>query len=212
MPHLDTLHIGGHSAAAIMGLNPYSNAVDVWGEWVLGIRDNSSSPAKNRGHVMEPILRGMFAEDGFVASDDVPFELHYYRDDLPWAAASPDDVGVWAERRVVVDYKSVSNWNKSWGNGPPPHIVAQLQWYMEIMGMQHSVVYAGFGRDTDSGFVLNDKPTMYCLERDEKFGRRLVEAATALMENIKAKVRPPGMPIYRPRGWRKSYGYAKEET
>lgn len=146
--------IGGSDVSAILGLNPWSSAYEVWLD-KIGERDPLKQNAAMRwGHLHEPAMRQAFMEDtglkvrsvGLLRSKEHPF-----------MQITPDGL---VEDGGLFESKTTTGWLSSeWENGQvPDHAELQVQHAMAVTGRTHAwVVGLIDGRDWNIRRVERDE-------------------------------------------------------
>ncbi|MFC8733138.1 YqaJ viral recombinase family protein [Luteimicrobium sp. NPDC057192] len=178
--------------AAIVGLSPWDSPRSVWhllrGE--IPSDDGRNMAAKSRGQYLENGILDWWVDQhlGVDLHTAAVVTRQYYatRDDLPWAAATPDlatrlrDVGL-----VVVDAKTARD-DDEWGtpgtDEVPAYYAAQLQWSMHLAGARR-----GYIALLTSRLDLRE----YVLDYDEVTARTLESICRAFWESTKD---PDGAP------------------
>lgn len=170
--------IGGSDVSAILGLNPYSSAYEVWLDKIGEREAIKQNNAMRWGHLHEPAMRQAFVEDtglkvrsvGLLRSKEHPF-----------MQITPDGL---VEDGGVFESKTTIGWLSSeWENDQiPDHAELQVQHAMAVTGRSHAwVVGLIDGRDWNVRRV----------ERDEKMIADLIEIErTFWMENVLQRKEP----------------------
>lgn len=135
--------IGGSEIGTICGLNPWESAFSLWAKRTGQIPDPELTGWSVRfGKAFEEPILGLWAEEH--PEFDV-FTTGTYRDRDGVLIANPDalakhrDTGEW----VVVEVKtSRGSWREV-----PPHYEAQVQHYMDVLGLKRAVVVGVVGWD-----------------------------------------------------------------
>ncbi|WP_197328703.1 YqaJ viral recombinase family nuclease [Ralstonia syzygii] len=139
--------IGGSDIGAILGVSPFKTAVDVY---LAKTRPNPSDERSELtywGHAVEPIIINRFSEDhgiNVVKPDAIARHA-----DHQWMVANLDGI-IPGDRPGVLEIKNVSQFGtKAWGaegtDEVPLSYVAQVAWYMAVMGYDYGVIAALFG-------------------------------------------------------------------
>jgi predicted phage-related endonuclease len=184
-------YIGGHDASAIVGLNPYRNAADVYAKVVHGATAERT-PRMLRGLIVEPGLINYAAE---MRSTTIARDVFYVDDKVPFFAGSVDGVEGNVDRpKVLHEGKSTlahgfgADLSERWGpsNSDDVERVAwlQCQWYMGLSGASEAHVWL---------LVLDDdeEPRHYRVERNHVSIRELRSAAEQFWwDHIAVKIPP----------------------
>lgn len=129
-------YLGGHDAARIVGVSPYSGAGDTYARIVHG-RDQEQTGRMLRGQLLEP---GML---DYVSGlrGGVPIERKWFMidDRIPFFGGSPDGLELHAgEPRVMHEVKCTGfhqrhRWGVTDTEDVPPEVFVQVQWYMGML-------------------------------------------------------------------------------
>lgn len=123
--------IGGGDVGSVLGVNPHKTALDLWRQKVLREEDEET-PAIRAGRRFEvPVLQA-YAEAEGAELFALPPKLEDWRRYTPDSGATKDG---W---QVVVDAKTTALRTAS--DEVPPHIAAQLQWYLDGYGLDEAHV------------------------------------------------------------------------
>jgi putative phage-type endonuclease len=124
--------IGGSEIGTIMGLNPWESAYALWAKKTGQIEDSFKGNTATRvGKLLEEPILKMFAEDHpelelFAAGTYASKEVGYMHAN-PDALARHRETGEW----YVIEVKTA---RYPW-DSVPEHYIAQVQWYMDVMGI-----------------------------------------------------------------------------
>jgi putative phage-type endonuclease len=193
--------IGGSDVAALVNMDPYRTAFDVWEEKVNGVKPTFAPGAKrwlDRGHRLEPIINAMYqescAENGTrVVVTTTP--LMYRSAKCPWMVAhldgtvedaNEDDVGVLECKHAnLALYATIKR------DGLPYHWLLQVQHYLFVTGREWADVA-----------VLNAERWELLVVRvraDDKLRQALVALeADFWHSHVLAKAPPPVVPVSQP--------------
>jgi putative phage-type endonuclease len=159
--------VGGSDVSALVGLNPYKTAHDVFARIVLG-REDPETKAMRRGTLMEPVIRELAREE---------FGLEFvgprkYRH-APFLRASLDDVLVVSGEEQVAEFKSVGpfaagEYGEQGTDEVPTHHLCQAQTYLWVSKMPQAHLFALVGVDDMRRYVIRP---------DSEFQAMLLEAA-----------------------------------
>ena len=146
--------IGGSEIGTIMGLNPWESAFALW--------------AKRTGQIPDPPLDGWSIRFGRAfelpmlelwAEEHPEYEVFltgtWRHPNIEYMLANPDaiarhrETGEW----MVVEIKTSRG---SWGE-TPPHYVAQVMHYMEVLNLQRAVIVAVAGWNYEERWVDYDE-------------------------------------------------------
>lgn len=136
------LTLGGSDTPVLLGLNKYKTKYQLWLEKTGQADDFEGNDATEWGNRLEePVAQAV--GDRLNCKIIVPEQEIYYHSNIPWLHASPDrfvdfgdDSGI-----GVLEIKTTGSHNKHlWDDGPPPHVMAQLQHYLLVCGCTHGVI------------------------------------------------------------------------
>ena len=145
--------IGGSEIGTICGLNPWESAFALWAKRTGQIPDPELTGWSIRfGKAFEEPILGLWADEH---PEYEVFRTGTYRDRDGVLIANPDalarhvESGEW----VVVEVKtSRGSWREV-----PPHYEAQVQHYMDVLGLKRAVVVGVVGWDWHESWVDYDK-------------------------------------------------------
>jgi predicted phage-related endonuclease len=178
--------LGGTDAAAIMGLSPWRDPVDVWQEkaghpmW----RPQRVTGAMRWGILLEPLLRAEYARDTGVEVVPAP----------PRSTFDEPEVAIWSEDRVrfahpdglagegVFEGKTGSR-REDWDDGVPVYYRIQVQQYLDILDRPWADV---------SVLLPGGDFRTYREERDAALQGQIREAAATFWNDHVVKNVPPG--------------------
>lgn len=153
--------IGASDSSTILGINPYTTPLKLWGEKLGLIPGQKTNPAMQRGHDLEEVARDKFnQESGIVFKPAIGVS-----EDYEWMMASFD--GVSECGTLILEIKANG---KKWhtyvleNGAPPPHHIPQLQHQMYIAGVNKAYYYSF---DGENGVTLE-------VERDEEYIESLI--------------------------------------
>lgn len=190
--------IGGSDAPIICGVSPYKSARQLWAEKSKQIEviRSGSSFAQNRGHFLEPIVRGIV---GFHL-DHTFMPAVYTHDEYNFMMASVDGINDREDEAIEIKHaakKDHDALNESDQKSIP------MKYYPQV---QHQLAVSGVKRILYCSYSLNMKkqkdPTKGELKivpifRDEEFLNKYIPACIAFYEAVK-NGSPPEMVIIRP--------------
>lgn len=179
--------IGGSDIAAIAGLNSFRSPLQVWAE-----KTGRAEPCEENirmwwGTVQEPNVAKLFTK---VTGWEVFKVGEVWQHDLmDWAIATPDYqiADHTAEHdEALVEIKTTSiNGAKYWSDDAAPDAAAiQLQWQMEIGGIEHGYC---------CGLIAGDPSNLKTphMERNRDIGYQLLEQGSKFMDLVRSDT-PPG--------------------
>ncbi len=180
-------YIGGSDVAAILGVSPYKNAVDLWLDKITPPReDNSNWRAKARGTRMEPYIVDMIREEhGITATNRgeryIDKDMPFLASEIDFEYTESDGSTQNGEIKTVHPFKK-KEWGEELTDSLPLHYVAQVQHGLGVTGRQVCKVFA----------LIGDELKPYVVERDDE----LIEAMRARCNTfwndyVIPKVQPP---------------------
>ena len=194
-------YIGGSDAAAIVGMSPYSNNVDLW-ELKTGRRlaeDISENSLVKYGTEAEKFLRELFALDHPQYAVNYVENNLYLNNRFPWAHASLDGTlfEIETERRGVLEIKTTNiqspEQKLKWDGRIPDNYYCQVLHYLMVTEFDFAVLKAQLKWDNGED--------VFCVTKHYKIEREEVIEDIKFLENsekeffryIKNDVRPPLM-------------------
>jgi putative phage-type endonuclease len=158
-----TKFIGGSDVAAILGVSPWRNIVDLWMDKIKPRGDTGNVQAKRRGQRLEPYILDMIREE--FGLDIVAHNQRYIDEEFPFLACEIDfeyidsDTGKIenGEIKTVHPFKA-KEWGAELSDDLPLPYIAQAQHNLGIKGRRRCKVFALIGDDL--------KP--YTIERDDE--------------------------------------------
>lgn len=176
--------IGGSDIGTIVGLNPWDSAFALWARRTGQISSqNVDNWSVRFGHAFEePILR-MWQQEH--PEWEVMRTGTFRSRRFPWQLANPDalaqhrETGEW----MIVEVKTS---RYPWKDVPPSY-VAQVQWYMDVLGIDRSVVVGVVGWNWEERFIDADGFQQDALrEAGSRFWDHLVQIAPPSWDGSKS--------------------------
>lgn len=176
--------IGGSEIGTIVGLNPWDSAFALWARRTGQIPEKQlNSWAVRFGKAFEePILRMWAAEN---PQWKVMRTGTYRSKKHPWQLANPDalaqhvETGEW----MVIEVKTS---RQPWKEAPPAY-VAQVQHYMDVLGIEQGVLVGVVGWDWEEREVYADTFYQEALrDAARRFWDHLVEVAPPVWDGSKS--------------------------
>lgn len=170
--------LGGSTAAAAAGVDPYCSRVRLWLEMTGRVTRDESEPMR-WGTLLQPVIMGELAERGYI----VEACADEYRDDSrPWLVGHPD--GFVATDRAasgVLEIKTANAWAK-WTERVPLAYEAQVQIYLHLTGIQHGVLAC---------LVGGQRLEIRDVERSDRAIELLLALMDEFMEYVRSDTPPP---------------------
>ena len=190
--------IGGSEAAAILGLNPYLNNVELW-ERLTGravAEDISKKPYVLYGTKAEKHLRELFKLDFPEYKVSYKANNVWINDKYPFAHASLDG---WLEdqdgRKGVWECKTTnilqSMQKEKWQEKIPDNYYVQCLWYMAIIEADFCVLKAQLKSEFKNEIYLQTKHYKFERSEVEEDIKYLMETAAEFWRYVEKDERPP---------------------
>lgn len=154
--------LGASEVPAVIGIDPFKTALDVWAAKV-GIKpDGRQSPQAANGNRYEPAILAEYAE---IVRCRLARPGTLRIKAAPWISATPDAV---ADDVRDVQVKAVGRFmSRKWDDGPPDYVIVQVQWELMVTGLAVADVVAKFS--------VTDPPAIFPVVRDDEMIADLVE-------------------------------------
>jgi putative phage-type endonuclease len=155
--------IGGSEIGTIMGLNPWESAYTLWHKRAGLIETQKlTGMAVKLGNLLEQPIIDLFQ------AEHPEFQVYttgtYQSVETKYLQANPDGLakvnGEWA----IVEVKTSRNY---WDEVPPQY-VAQVQHYMNVMGLKSAVIVALVGMDYKEYWIDRDQ---FAIDNQELYAR-----------------------------------------
>jgi putative phage-type endonuclease len=183
-----TKFIGGSDMAAILGVSPWRNIVDLWLDKIKPpVEDGQNAAAKRRGSRLEPYILDMIREE--YGLEIVAHNERYIDSRLPFLAAEIDfeyrdeETGEIENGEIKTAHPfKAKEWGEHGTDELPLYYVAQVQHGMGIRGARRCRTFALIGDDL--------KP--YVVERDDELIEAMRDKAAIFWNDyVLPKVQPP---------------------
>ena len=173
--------IGGSDAAAILGLNPWKTAMDVWLE-KTGEFTEDEEPGNEKmywGNVLEDIVAREFAARTGLKVRRRNAILQHRKHHFMIANVDRLVIG----RKAGLECKTTGQYSADdWAMGVPDYYIPQVQHYMAVTGYQSWYVAVLIGGQEFRFFKLT---------RDNHFIKELIEAEHEFWQMVEDKTPPP---------------------
>jgi putative phage-type endonuclease len=184
-------YIGGSDIAAILGISPWRNPVDLWLSKIQPQPDEDSL-VKKRGRRMEPYILSMIAEEFNVPTKTWARNVRHIDEAVPYSACEVDAEAIYLaedenstrslpvieniEIKTVHPFKA-NEWGEAGADQLPLHYLAQAQWGLGVTRRDVCRVFALIGDDLRPYVVERDEPTINAMRaRAHDFWERYVLA------------------------------------
>jgi putative phage-type endonuclease len=131
--------LGGSDVSAVLGLNPWKSAYEVWLDKTGQLPPTRSTYAMERGHRLESACAQWFCDQSGLSARRTGT---WVRLDEPWMRANPDR---WVSDGGGYEGKTTGeDWGNAWAHGETPaqHAALQSMWCMAVTGLGHWYVAA----------------------------------------------------------------------
>ena len=127
--------IGGSDVAAILGLNRYKTAYEVWEEKKHNIKTFEGNQATEWGKKLEPVIIAHFEYLNNVKVFDN--NARYISKEFDFIGCHPDGICTINNENVLIEVKTVStDAYKFWGNSLPMEYYCQVQHNLYVLGLK----------------------------------------------------------------------------
>ncbi len=127
--------IGGSDVAAILGLNRYKTAYEVWEEKKHNIKTFEGNQATEWGKKLEPVIIAHFEQVNNVKVFDN--NARYISKEYDFLGCHPDGICTINNENVLIEVKTVStDAYKFWGNSLPMEYYCQVQHNLYVLGLK----------------------------------------------------------------------------
>lgn len=172
--------IGGSDAASIVGLNPYSSAIDVYAD-KLGLKAPvEESEAMWLGNVLEPVVAKRFEQETGLSVQRRNAILQH--PEHPWMIANIDRMVVGQKAGLEIKTTNLLNKTKFADGEVPPTYLIQALHYLAVSGLSSWFIAV---------MVLGRGFHIFHIERNEAEINALIDAEKRFWENHVLKQIPP---------------------
>jgi putative phage-type endonuclease len=136
--HDRTKTIGASEAAAVLGLNPYRTALDVWMEKTGNAAPSIDSKYARLGNALEPVVADLYAQQTGLELRDLATTIVHASKPI---SGTPDRIVVTPDAARVVEIKTAWNsrtiaaWGEEGTDAVPDHYRVQGVIYMALCGL-----------------------------------------------------------------------------
>jgi len=178
--------ITGTAAATIMGANPWSSPMQLWGEMTgrIPAKDLSGNQAVQLGIRLEPVVREWFYEEtGYQSSCLLGQYTMVEHPDIEFVGGTPDDIYSADDGQGILEIKTTgAHMAHLWDEGPPLAAQVQAQFYAACADLDQCAYAVLIGGQTLKTFEQ---------ERNDEFvAAMLVELARWWSDHIEADKAP----------------------
>lgn len=179
---LRMLGIGGSDIGAVVGMSPYSTALDVYEQKLRLAPPKPMNMPMLLGRLMEPIVAALYEMQEGVKLFKPGFQRHPVH---PWVLGTPDRLVVGQRKGVELKTTAAHNarrWGEAGGDEVPEEHTCQSHWYMPLVEMDAWDVAVLIG---GSDFRV------YHLYGDQRFERALFDRGDVFWHEHVMKAVPP---------------------
>jgi putative phage-type endonuclease len=138
--------IGGSDAAGVCGVSKWNTPIKVFLDKISDSIEQEENPVFERGHILEPLVRGMFALQTGLGVKIPKNMIRHDKNDFMLANVD----GYLPEEKAIVEIKTANYFNKGdWGDcftDEIPHdYLVQVQHYLSVCKMNKAYVAVLFG-------------------------------------------------------------------
>lgn len=171
--------IGGSEAAAIVGVDPWSTAFEVYWDKKGRVAAKETTRHMEWGHRLEDSIRRWFADK--TGLPVVHEKIMYQHPEHSFMLANMDGL---VGDDAILECKNTDWRNEDdWADGPPLHYTLQTNHYLAVSGRRRAYVAVLIG---------GNDPRYFVIERDEELIGMLIDAERDFWENnVLADVEPP---------------------
>jgi putative phage-type endonuclease len=165
--------IGGSDIAAILGMNPWKTAFQVYQEKRKEVESWEGNKATDWGKRMEPAIRQWYSDQ--TGRDVMLPDKILYHSKYPFMLASLD--GFTVDRRVVEikTARSSKGWGEPGTNEIPDYYALQCQHYMIVTGFEVTDVPVSIG---------GGSPELYEVPEDKELQEMILDAASGFWQRV----------------------------
>ncbi len=185
-------YVGSSDAAAIMGLDPYRSAADVFLEKTVQADGFEGNENTDRGNLLEPVvlnwaeqqLHGVFLRDVMVVHPNglLAANLDAYQPKVHIGGVNDEPFIVEAKTTVDCD-----DWGEPGSDEIPDRVLVQSHHQMIVAGPEYRVVYVPVLMPAYRAFEFR----MYRVTRNEELSQRVEDAGSSFMERfVRSGTRP----------------------
>ncbi len=181
--------IGGSDVAALMmpdepgklSWSPFGGPNDVWASKVRDY-DGDTSIAMECGNYLEPLVMRELAK-ACQREINTDVETSFCHPKYDWCRGSLDGLVLDEHGEVIAGAEGKTSSDFSWPDGPPIYYVAQVQWYMFVLGLDQFYLGCIFAKNAFDWWII---------ERDEAFIESLFLCAMDFwLDYVEPAVAPP---------------------
>lgn len=171
--------IGGSSAAAACGVDPYRSRIMLWAE-LTGRIEREESEAMRWGRVLQAPIIEELRLDGWDIHENT---LEVRDESRPWLTGHPDGYAYIAGEHGLLEIKTAGSWaGREWRDDVPIQYAAQVQHYLHLTGLDRALLAC---------LVGGQRLVTRTLERDDAAIALLLELEEDFLGFVRADMPPP---------------------
>lgn len=171
--------LGGSTAAAACGVDPYTSAVELWAR-MTGRMTNAATEAMLWGRRLESVVVDELGERGYDVAAGNGVELK--DPERPWLVGHPDGFVALELERALLEVKAESHWSHVQNAGVPLHHAAQVQTYLHLSGLRRGLLAV---------LVGGARLELHEVARDERAIALLLEGMERFLRHVRDDDPPP---------------------
>lgn len=183
-------YLGASDIAAVLGIAPYSTALDVWAEKVHGIGVTDNEPMRIGRELERPVLSALYAKPRGLL---LRYPGTWRHPSEPWMAATPDAFAGRENQPIdrtaeckIVGRRQMHRWGDA-DQGPdgiPPEVLCQVTWQLAAVRagaelLDSADFLAQPLESADVVALLGTELRIYGVAFDADFAANLMEAGRA---------------------------------
>ncbi|WP_051864909.1 YqaJ viral recombinase family protein [Streptosporangium roseum] len=154
--------LSGSRMAAVLGLSPWESPYSTWCEMAGLVQPDEQTKEQSRGHYLEPAVAAWFADQHpelMVAEAGT-----YVHADRPQHLANPDRLLTTpgsSTAAALLEIKTDadgSGWGEPGTDQIPVYYRTQVQWYLDVLGLQRAYIAVLTGRLNFAEYVIDYDP------------------------------------------------------
>jgi len=154
--------LSGSRMAAVLGLSPWESPYSTWCEMAGLVQPDEQTKEQSRGHYLEPAVAAWFADQHpelMVAEAGT-----YVHADRPQHLANPDRLlttpgsSTTAALLEIKTDADGSGWGEPGTDQIPVYYRTQVQWYLDVLGLQRAYIAVLTGRLNFAEYVIDYDP------------------------------------------------------
>jgi putative phage-type endonuclease len=172
--------IGASEMAAILGLDKYTSAVELYLRKTGQVPDQDAGESAEWGQILEPVIAREFGRRAGRAVEMAGYLLR--SEAYPWALATLDAWQTVGDAARPLEIKLTGGRSGDWEDGVPEYYYPQVQQQMLVTGAPSATVAA----------LLNGTRLVWCdVARDDAMIARIVEAGERFWRCVTDESVPP---------------------